>query len=281
MPRRKVAHTDTLNWRAEVYQSGGKPSREDIKDYPSAKQMDKMYKLLWDSPAQGATIIDAILGSRPNGKPYKAAWTVPCDAKKGLKDILPNAVGLYFLYEGFAYDFGNEDSYVLGEEDGCPSSLEDLFKKIMSINYINAVSIDDWEVKGKKDSLVISITEIEGDPQEYEAFLKELEADFDAWDRGEDHILDYHNVWYNYAAGEGVKEEDLQNGMARELGYSIDSKSDAGRELTHTIKIKGAIDPAFVGNHFYPKYSFDVSFLKMAIVWGWEKPFELSREAGR
>jgi len=31
MPRKKVAHTDTLNWRAEVYQLGGNPSREDIK----------------------------------------------------------------------------------------------------------------------------------------------------------------------------------------------------------------------------------------------------------
>lgn len=280
MPRRKVAHTDTLNWRAEVYQSGGKPSREDIRSYPTAKQMDKMYDLLWSSPNQGALIIDSILASRPSGKPYKAAWTVPCGTKKSLKGVLPNAVELSYSYEGDAYEFADEQTYGLGSDSGCASSLEELFNKISSnLNQGGATSTE-WEIKGKKDSLEILIVEQEGDPDDYEAFLEELEADLEAWENEEDHILDYDNVWYNYAAGEGVKEEDLANGMAQELGYSITSKSDAGRELTHRIKITGVIGSAFVGN-IKPQYDFSLSFLKMAIVWGWEKPFELSREAGR
>ena len=278
MPRKKVAHTDTLNWRAEVYQSGGKPSREDIKSYPSAKQMDKMYDLLWKSPNQGASIVEAILDSRPSGKPYKAAWTVPCNTKKALKGVLPNAVELEVSHSIVSAPLVDgelhEDHYGIG----CPSSLKDLFNMIEE--HLGQGQVTSWEIKGKKDSLEIVIIEQDGNFEDYQAFVEELEADLEAWENGEDHILDYDNVWYNYAAGEGIKEEDLWNGMAEELGYSITSKNDVGYEYIHEITITGAIDPAFIGN-IKPQYDFDLSFLKMAIIWGWEKPFELSREAGR
>lgn len=280
MPRKKVAHTDTLNWRAEVYQSGGKPTKEDIKSYPSAKQMDKMYGLLWASPNQGASIVDAILGSRPSGRPYKAAWTVPCKAKKSLKSVLPNAVALSVYHEVNSANGEDPDGelYELETDKYCPTSLKEIAEKVLSM--LQTGGVDNWKIRGEKDKLEITLYEQDPMVEEWQAFERELEEDFEAWENGGDYILDWDNNWFGYAAGEGITESELSDGLARELGYSFDSKSDVGSVYEHTVIITGAIDPAFVGN-IKPRYDFSLSFLKMAIVWGWEKPFELSREAGR